>query len=141
MKYKHDKRYSTLEVSQPTRSTALYPVEQQPYEAIQLGGMAKGRHIVHTTLRDLPFQLVLLQLLKSIGLQPGRSSLFSPSECRVGTETPFHCPENPELSGKADPSDVYMIQCLSHKYQWINLHRKRAHYFRHSKILSIAPRE
>lgn len=108
VKYKYDKRYSTLEVSQPT-STALYPVRQQPHEAIQLGGMAKGRYVVHTPLRGLPFPLFLLQFLKSIGLQPGRSSLFSLPECRAGRETPFHCPENTELSGKADPSDVYMI--------------------------------
>lgn len=88
------------------RSTALYPVGQQPHEAIQLEGMAKGRYIAHTPLRDSPFQLFLLQFLKNIGLQLGRSSLFSPSACRVGAETPFHCPENAELSRKADPSDV-----------------------------------
>ncbi|KAI1240951.1 hypothetical protein IHE44_0009403 [Lamprotornis superbus] len=38
VKYKHDKCYRTLEVGQSIRSTGLYPVEQQLYEAIQLGG-------------------------------------------------------------------------------------------------------
>lgn len=57
VKYKHDKCYRTLEVGQPIRSTGLYPAEQQPYEAIQLGGVAEGRYRVHTPLRALPFQL------------------------------------------------------------------------------------
>lgn len=41
-KHKHDKCSSTLGVRQPTRSTALYPEWQQPYEAMQLGGVAQG---------------------------------------------------------------------------------------------------
>lgn len=109
VKYKQDKCYRTLELGQPVRSTGLYPVEQQPYEAIQLGGVAEGQYRVYTPLRALLFQLFLLQFLKSTRLQPGRSSLFSPSESRVGTETPFHCPETATLSRKTDPSDIYMI--------------------------------
>lgn len=100
VKYKHDKCYRSLEIGQPIRSTALYPVKQQPYEAIQQGGVAEGRYIVHTPLRPLPFQLFLLQFLKSTWLQPGRSSLPSPSESRVGTETPFHCPKTAHLAGR-----------------------------------------
>lgn len=42
VKYKHGKRYRTLEVSHPMRSTALYLVGQQPCEANNSEGWQKG---------------------------------------------------------------------------------------------------
>lgn len=68
-----------------------------------------GRREIQSPYTSQSFALptvFLLQFLKSTRLQPGRASLFSPSESRVGRETPFHYPETATLSRKADPSDM-----------------------------------